>query len=258
MAKVIVERPRREGSLSKHRDAYRSARGRHSRDIEDLPNHESMKSRYFDRKELNENLRPLWRWLDKQVGRPWNKVYSELCARIDIRNTVQKHVRDHLNQEVEIRGVAIVDGVPHKYEFGDLRPINGLYVCPKSGLLKRANGVRRPYREPKIDVVYADRSCFGCDNGTWYELTLAPLPDVVVDRVAADGRTVKGYAFVYDVHLGRGVSFHSYISHRGVLLRFGCYDSHRTYGNDAVYCRHRRQLALTEIFALGLRKRMAA
>jgi hypothetical protein len=36
------------------------------------------------------------------VGRPWNKVYSEIAAHLRADNTVQQHVRDHLRNFVAI------------------------------------------------------------------------------------------------------------------------------------------------------------
>ena len=91
MSKVIVERPRRGGRTDKHK-------GRLYRAGEELPGKIGMKQGYTDRKGLNENLSPLKRWLESQVNRPWDKVYAELCANIDRRNTVQEHIFAHIDQ----------------------------------------------------------------------------------------------------------------------------------------------------------------
>ena len=72
MARVIVERPRKGGHRS---------RGSRRQEYEDLPAHEGMRRPWAvrgDEKELNENLAPLRRYLARQVGRPWSKVYSEI------------------------------------------------------------------------------------------------------------------------------------------------------------------------------------
>ena len=90
MAKVIVERPRIP--------AFNCRKGR-PQALEDLPAREGMRRPHAlrgDRKELNENLTPLRRYLERQVGRPWDKVYSEIAAHLRVDNTVQQHVRDHL------------------------------------------------------------------------------------------------------------------------------------------------------------------
>lgn len=51
---------------------------------------------------FRDKLRPAMRWLESQVGRPWNKVWGELVARFDTRTTAGRHiVFDHLLPEVE-------------------------------------------------------------------------------------------------------------------------------------------------------------
>jgi hypothetical protein len=48
-------------------------------------------------KEFHDKLAPAKRWLAAQVGRPWNKVYAELCARFDSRTVAGQHVvQDHM------------------------------------------------------------------------------------------------------------------------------------------------------------------
>jgi hypothetical protein len=84
MDKVIVERPRRGGGVQGDGRGFRNSRERGS--------HLGMKRGYDHPKGLDENLAPLKRWLHKQVHRPWDKVYAELCSGIDRRSTVQAHV----------------------------------------------------------------------------------------------------------------------------------------------------------------------
>jgi hypothetical protein len=49
-----------------------------------------------------DKLGPAMRWLRSQVGRPWNKVRSELFARFDTRTTAGRHILfDHVLREVE-------------------------------------------------------------------------------------------------------------------------------------------------------------
>jgi hypothetical protein len=53
------------------------------------------------RKLFYDKLSPATRWLESQVGRPWNKVYSELCAKFDRRSLAGMHVVDaHMVGEV--------------------------------------------------------------------------------------------------------------------------------------------------------------
>lgn len=63
MSRVIVERPRR-GDLN---------RAGRVLPFDNLPHHEGMRRRHYIAaawKELNENLAPLRRYLERQVGRP--------------------------------------------------------------------------------------------------------------------------------------------------------------------------------------------
>jgi hypothetical protein len=91
MFKVIVERPRRghhsAGKLKVPRD-----------DRTNMPN-----GRGRGTKSLNENLKPLERFLRGNAGRPWSKVYAEICEGLNVRSAVQKHVRDHLSGLVDLR-----------------------------------------------------------------------------------------------------------------------------------------------------------
>ena len=112
MFKVIVERPRYNS-----RDRFSSMR--HSRKMADYLE-DSTASKHgmrrlatlasgYGRKQLNENLSPLLRFIAKHVGRPWDDVFSEICKEINSNSTVQKHVRDHIQDYV---------GVDYRYQSG--------------------------------------------------------------------------------------------------------------------------------------------
>ena len=94
MAKVIVERPRIGGQGNR--------KGR-PQSFEELPSKEGIRQRISDEKGLNENLAPLRCFLANQVGRPWNKVYAEICANLKPTSTVQQHVRTHLADFVALK-----------------------------------------------------------------------------------------------------------------------------------------------------------
>ena len=104
MNKVIVERSRR-GKYGDDRAAKR-------RNDFEGPTFSGMRAGYGYRS-LNENLAPLRRYLRAQVGRPWNNVFSEICAGIDGHNTVQQHIRQHIDDfiatKVELRNEELVD-----------------------------------------------------------------------------------------------------------------------------------------------------
>ncbi len=140
MFKVIVERPRRGA-------AFRLNRSRHASE-DDLPSRVGMKRfRTLNRtrsKCLNENLAPLKRYLLKQAGRPWSKVYSEICENLDADNTVMQHVRDHIPDFVVIKVAIGRDGEwMNGNEWPGWRASDApwrqpLYVDPNDGILKRS------------------------------------------------------------------------------------------------------------------------
>lgn len=52
-------------------------------------------------KEFKDKLSPMYRWLDAQVGRPWDEVRSEVFEKFDTRTTAGRHVTfDHLLSSV--------------------------------------------------------------------------------------------------------------------------------------------------------------
>ena len=110
MAKVIVERPRKKGCSWHKPKGYRRRLRRYGDD--GPPAREGIQACWQGRtKYLNEHLGPLRRYLDKQVGRPWDKVFSEICAHIDRSSAVQDHVRDHVEDYVTTH-VLLIGGVP--------------------------------------------------------------------------------------------------------------------------------------------------
>ncbi|HEY9790372.1 MAG TPA: hypothetical protein V6D22_08235 [Candidatus Obscuribacterales bacterium] len=181
MYKVIVERPRAGGSRRRP-DKGRLAQ-KLDHDVENCRHNESMKFRWrLNRKSLNENLKPLYRFIHSQIGRPWNDVFSEICEHISVNSTVQKHVRDHIDDFVCHHAV-MVEGKP--YSFGRYRKFGPVwedfYVHPDTGILS-LSPVQPPWRvvPPKPDfeqVRIDDLHKFVKIDALWYFVTFAPLPE---------------------------------------------------------------------------------
>lgn len=200
MAKVIVERPRRKP---------RGARKGRPVALDDLPSHEGMrraKALSGNRKEFNENLQPLRRYLERQVGRPWSKVYAEISENLRIDNAVQQHVRDHLRDFVLVKPRAL-----HRSWFNPRRDPwwQPLYVDPVSGLLCRTDRLpqvrarRRAERNqppvPVTRVALDKNSELRLVAGFWYHVRLAPLPEPVY-RVSREVQ--KKFRNGYSAHKG--------------------------------------------------------
>jgi hypothetical protein len=181
MARVIVERPRIP--------AFNNRKGR-KQASEDLPTHEGMRrarSLRGDRKQLNENLAPLRRYLERQVGRPWSKVYSEIARNLHVTSTVQQHVRDHLRDFV---------AVTPRRNIQDWRsPMRAgiwwqrFYVDPVTGLLCRTDqlpeekarrrATRNKPRAALERIALTEDRELRLIRSLWYEVELAPLPQPV-------------------------------------------------------------------------------
>jgi hypothetical protein len=193
MAKVIVERPRFKGGAGKKPKGYRRRLRRYGED--GPPGREGIKACWQGgTKSFNEHLGPLRRYLDKQVGRPWDKVYSEICAHIDRGSVVQKHILTHVADYVAT-DVILIDGVPCSgqagYSYG--KPLHQFryrpwYVCPRTGLLRRvkATGRKRPRRpKPEGPPQYVPLSkTLQCRilDGSWHLVALQPLPALPASR----------------------------------------------------------------------------
>lgn len=250
MFKVIVERPR-WGSRMRTRE------GRLYRASEEVASKIGMKQGYVRRKWLNENLAPLKRWLEAQANRPWDKVYAELCANIDRRNTVQEHIFTHIDNFVE-RETQWVDGKVHVLRrwAHELQPVEEsnatLYVHPRTGLLlknrHRVSRKRRRENERQAarEAIAAKRRDLGpiaqlhCVEGIWYYVTLAAMDEPLKLRGQAGAPHKWFYPKHWDVLRRRWVSADGQIrqGEPSVFARYGKHD---------VYAATKRQLSSTEL-----------
>ena len=104
----------------------------------------------WNQRELNENLRPLYQFLRKSAGKPWNNVYSEIRQQIDPRRTVGFHVLQHVEEFVR-RDVIVVGRVPYLQTSG--AEFYGLYVDPRTGILRHHPYRKRPPEPRGVDSV---------------------------------------------------------------------------------------------------------
>ena len=75
-------------------------------------------------KDFTDKLAPMYRWLRKQVNRPWNKVFAELTAKFDTRTVAGRHVvYSHLLNDVTLKLTEVHGGRGDFYvdEHGILR-----------------------------------------------------------------------------------------------------------------------------------------
>ncbi|MEZ5970354.1 MAG: hypothetical protein R3C31_00925 [Hyphomonadaceae bacterium] len=239
MSKVIVERPRTGRAWV----VLRPGRTRALVDDDGEPikakGAREPKGREQKTKALNETLNPLKRYLASNVGRPWNKVYSEISEHLKPTSTVQQHVRDHLDDFVATKTRMKGGAVVVTPRFGGERALEDdwclYYVHPRTGLLrknekyKRWNARRREARQradaeraARMRVVDA-KTQLHLLKGAWWEVKLAKIPE----RQA----------------------------YTDVVHRAGLSDMplELLYGRPGVYARDKQQLSKADMKALKLR-----
>jgi hypothetical protein len=98
-------------------------------------------------KDFDDKLGPISRWLNRQVGRPWDEVRSDISKTFDTRTTAGRHiVFDHLLQSVQVnpeivrRWSSVPDDPTASYYQ------NEFYVDDEGILQKKRYLGRRTYR----------------------------------------------------------------------------------------------------------------
>ena len=233
MHKVVVERPRWNPGPGKN--------GRRANLSDELlPKFEGIKRPHRRRKGLTDLLGPLKRWLQAQVGRPWNDVYSEACAVIKPDSIIRAHIKTHLLEFVE-RQAFMRDGKVCVLELGchgrGIVPLDGQRYCrnlffvhPETGLLqvvpqisKRALRAHQP--KPPVTIHWIGKNVARQQiRGLWFECHFEVVPVDVGFKA-------------YDHALERVVS-------RGELVR---------YETQYSLCKFKRQLSKRELGRFGLR-----
>ena len=189
MAKKLCERPRIEdgwGGMDKY---VRNNKIR----VQDLEEHEEEEETVIDidsgrkhqpmsrgrgSKELGENLAPLYRFLDKQVNRHWDDVYSEIRKNVRAESATQLHILQHVDGRVwgsketlyEKDG-GIYYGAGFRQGLIELRK-GALFVHPRTKILckyKKNTPVKYWPSEDEV-VKIEDLVYFAKLDGIWHEI----------------------------------------------------------------------------------------
>jgi len=232
MAKVIVERPRYGRGLRFPRHDLR--------DPDAMPRKMGIRKPWVfsgHEKGLNENLAPLFRYLERNAGRPWDAVYSEIRERINMNSAVQMHIWQHVTDYV-CQSAEIVQ-TPRGKRFAQLdrstwRHNAPFVVNPRTGILLKDPDYwsRRKYRPtPKLEAVLRRQGrVFKEIEGIWYELDLV--------RVSKEIETDA-----FDLVA------------REYVVRLPKQERLRLYGDEKIYAASKRQLNTKEIRLLDLEKK---
>jgi len=180
MKKVIISRPRAGGIDRCLRKKINVQDLDENNDIDDgYPTRISVKKDAVgpngDRKSQTDLLGPLQRYLRKQVGRPWNDVWSEICEHS--KDFMGDHLKTHIEWEVEVNCRFDEDELvgPNGYPVGRWRRNGQLYVHPETGILLKAEA-RDKYRhkKPEYKIVEMDGQEYYQHEGIWYRVKTEP------------------------------------------------------------------------------------
>lgn len=234
--------------------------GRPPRDLEDLPVREGIRVPYSRNwgvrgKDSNNNYQVLDRWLVKQVGRPWNEVYSEVCRTLDRRNTVAHNILDRIKSQVARTGLYIDEAgvVMEMSSYGSVYPVGGLYAHPDSGLL--LNAVSSDYRdyqrqrkkESQLELearrrIISETEQLHKVGDSWFILTLAPVKfvkEIEHRRIRPNGQLLFT-RYADPETLNRDVFLNRYVEFGDYLLR-------NEYGKAGMYAKAKRQASHKEL-----------
>lgn len=198
MFKVIVENPRAGVEYFRtQRNNYRKAKTfvlDEDGYVDDAftSNQLSMRGRKFglDHKNLNENLAPLYRYLEKSVGKKWDDVYSDISKNLDSRSTVKQHVRDHLNDFVCIHTFRDAGGnLFGSSQYGNIYEEWHFSFYVENGILCKAK--KKPWKKDyraRVEAQQAEQLCtfvkitenssFEKIDGLWFYIETGIVVDI--------------------------------------------------------------------------------
>ena len=217
IAKLTTERERR-GSSHCHSKKY-GGRVRIIHDEEhDYENEfggfrSSSRHRHQDSKDLSDVLTPLRGALRANLGRPWDKVYSEFCQFLDRRSVSGIHIFSHLCGNfgmVTHRGLYVgEDNKVYEHSAGRYTKdyeVSGFYVHPVTGILRYAEDKRfkKDYRtEAEIEKlrsgkVEIDDYDYELIDNLWFEVwyeqkKVQEFNDAYVQNRAEEWYITHGY-----------------------------------------------------------------
>jgi hypothetical protein len=182
ISKVVTERPRAGGGIKTPKGSKKEFQDTL---WEDQPKREKIRQKwtknYTETKDFTNVLGPLYGYLLKQVGRPWDKVYSEIRKQLKPTSMQNIHILGHIDDIVETN-VIMKGKVPCHAEggrfYGDpigsfSRRYETLYVDPNTGILRRLKPKKNVQKKPEPKFIkISETEVAKKIKDIWYSITI--------------------------------------------------------------------------------------
>jgi hypothetical protein len=253
MAQLLVETPRYDSG-----EKYREHRRKANRKPEEALAKQGMRRPYFARKDFSEYLNPLKGFLRKSVGRPWDKVFSELNSALHGGGTVIEHVKVHLWNYVT-RDPVWIDGKPHHPDHiaGKLIwPLKeGDYYVDRQGILRMVKPRKTPKPVRQVLLVFIDEhSAFKKIDGIWFRIWFKTLPYGQASRRPVYDIVLK--KLIYCQATDRDRLYWRWFIAGSTYEAF--WTLRNAYGREDRYVYRKEQVSKREIQRAGLNEKKAA
>ncbi len=145
-------------------------------------------------KSFSDMLSPLYRFIEKNIGRKWDDVYSEFCAVTKANNTRSWHARLHFKTMVDFATKGRDGKVYVTTSYGGVVPLERLpswsqvyvdlegvlrsrYYDPESVLRRKSFKYRKPSFTALTGIKVVEERFYLKVNENWFEVTLAATSD---------------------------------------------------------------------------------
>ena len=195
--KVLTERPRAGGNRNAPNLERLDNLTRNWEDYDETGalnrNGLGRKKRYWrDSKEFTDLLSPLKRYIASNVGRPWDDVYSEICATLKANSVQGNHLREHVSWMVD----SYAEFVERVAIYGEDSPYRDSWYVDADGILRSYPFLTRAQRR-KSYWGYMLKSAFGLSEHPYLENHEKLFLQMAYYISAADG-VRRDYWYVFD------------------------------------------------------------
>ncbi len=186
MGRVVIERPRRGSSHKSPKVRHFFGRINEEGDYDGLIRLPSSRYKIYGfapkilEKEFTDVLGPLRRYLQKNVGRPWDKVCAEGRKALKSGGWGVQHVWDaHFLGEVDTEVFQDRDGKVWSRERGYEHPVTGFYVHPRTGLLRYEPRPRFQTEPAEVKrIALPDERYYVLIRGLWFIARYKPFDHI--------------------------------------------------------------------------------